>query len=200
MAILSEQGQTIQRWQAPFFEEPESRPAQPNPVELEALAQSRGFQVGKWDGLESGRAEAEQIVHRMTELLDEMARPYRSLDQLVTQELTQITMLLAKQIIRRELTINSDVVADIVSEAVSTLSSLEGEIEVFLNPVDMDMVSQLAPEALEGKLWKLIEDTNLLPGGCRVKTPTSYVDASVETQMEMVFDGLMESCGTQRDD
>ena len=197
---MSEQGQAIQRWQAPFFEEPEPRPVQMDPAELETLAQSRGFQVGKWDGLESGRAEAEQIVCRMTELLDEMTKPYRSLDQLVTQELTQMTMLITKQIIRRELTVNSDVVADIVSEAVSTLSSLDGGIEVFLNPVDVDMVSQLAPEALEGKLWRLIEDANLLPGGCRVKTPTSYVDASVETQMEMVFDSLMESCGTQLDD
>jgi len=197
---LSEQGQTIERWQAPFFEEAEPRHVPLDPAELEALAQSRGFQVGKWDGLESGRAEAEQIVRRMTELLDEMTKPYRSLDQLVTQELTQMTMLITKQITRRELTVNSDVVADIVSEAVSTLSSLEGEIEVFLNPVDVEMVSQLAPEALEGKCWRLVEDTNLLPGGCRVKTPTSYVDASVETQMEMVFDSLMDACGTQLDD
>lgn len=192
--ILSDKGQEIERWQAPFFEEPASRSAQLDPVELEALAQSRGFQIGKWDGLESGRAEAEKIVHRMVELLDEMTRPYRSLDQLVTQELTQMSMLIAKQIIRRELTINSDVVTDIATEALSTLSSLEGEIELFLNPVDVAMVEQLASELLVGKSWKLVEDIELMPGGCRVKTPISYVDASVEKQMEMVFSTLIECC------
>lgn len=198
--ILSDNGQSVERWQAPFFEEPVPRPAAMDPAELEALAQSRGFQVGKWEGLESGRAEAEQIVHRMNELLDEMARPYRSLDQLVTQELTQMAMLIAKQIVRRELTVNSDVVADIAAEALSTLSSLEGDIEVFLNPVDLETVRQLAADTLSGKSWKLLEDSELLPGGCRVKTPVSYVDASVEKQMEAVFGMLIESCENKRDD
>ena len=39
-----------------------------------------------------------------------------------------------------------------------------------------------------------VEDAALLPGGCQVKTPVSFVDASIEKQMEVVFANLMESC------
>lgn len=191
---MSDSAQEVERWQAPFFETPVTRAKQMAPAEIEALAQSRGFQAGKWEGLESGRVEAEQIVHRMTELLDEIAKPYRSLDHLVTQELANLAMLIAKQVIRRELMINSDVVTDMAKEALSTISSMEGEIEISLHPSDMEMVHQLAKGSLEGKSWKLAIDPEFLPGGCRVKTPLSYVDGSIEKQMEMAFSSLMDVC------
>jgi flagellar assembly protein FliH len=193
--IMSDTTQTFERWEAPFFEKPAAVVAKKmDAAELETLAQSRGFQAGKWEGLESGRAEAEQIVHRMTELLDEMSKPYRSRDHVVTQELANVAMLIAQQVIRRELMINSDVVTDMAKEALSTMSSLEGDIEISLHPSDMEMVHQLAKGRLEGKSWKLVVDPELLPGGCRIKTPISYVDGSMENQMEMVFSRLIDSC------
>ncbi|MDX2462945.1 MAG: FliH/SctL family protein [Porticoccus sp.] len=191
---MSDSTPTIERWEAPFFEKPTAVVKKMDPAEVEALAQSRGFQAGKWEGLESGRAEAEKIVHRMTELLDEMAKPYRSLDHVVTQELANLAMLIARQVIRRELMINSDVVTDMAKEALSTISSLEGEIEISLHPSDMEMVHQLAKGRLDGKSWKLVVDPDFLPGGCRIKTPVSYVDGSMEKQMEMVFSRLIDSC------
>ena len=195
VVIMSDQAQTIERWEAPFFEQPSAaRPKPLDTTELEALAQSRGFQAGKWEGLESGRAEAEQIVSHMADLLDEMSKPYRSLDHLVTQELANLSMLIAKQIIRRELSINSDLVVDMAREALSTMSTLEGEIEISLHPSDVEMVHQLAEGNLKGKSWKLVFDSDFLPGGCRIKTPVSYVDATIEKQMEMALGGLMDSC------
>lgn len=190
---MSDQAQTIERWEAPFFEQPGGTRST-NTAEIEALAESRGFQAGKWEGLESGRAEAEQIVGRMTELLEEMSKPYRSLDHLVTQELANLSMQIAKQIIRRELLINSDLVMDMAREALSTMSSLEGEIEIFLHPSDVEMVHQLAEANLKGKEWKLVPDPDFMPGGCRVKTPVSFVDATIEKQLEMVLGGLMDAC------
>ena len=66
----------VKRWQVPFFEQSAPVPKVVDPVEVEALAQSRGFQIGKWEGLEMGKAEAEQLVKHLSGLLDEMARPF----------------------------------------------------------------------------------------------------------------------------
>ncbi|PHQ57973.1 MAG: hypothetical protein COA29_02285 [Porticoccus sp.] len=191
---LSDTEPGVKRWQVPFFEQSAPVKKVVDPVEVEALAQSRGFQIGKWEGLEMGKAEAEQLVKHLSGLLDEMAHPFQSLDQVVIRELANMAMLIARQIVRRELTVNSDVVTDIAAEALSTLSSLQGEIEVFLNPGDRKLVQEMAPALFEGKPYKLVDDPDILPGGCRMKTPISYVDASVERQMEMVFGTLIESC------
>jgi len=196
--ILSDRGRVIERWQAPFFDQAVAvGSSQPSSAELLAVAQASGFQEGRQEGLETGRAEAQQIVNGMMELAEDMARPFRSMDQLVARELTQMAMLLAEKIVRRELIISSDVVTEIVAETMLTLSSIEGEIEIFLNPKDAALVRELAPDLFEGISWKLIETSELLPGGCRVKTQVSFIDASVEKQMENIFDSLFESCESQ---
>jgi len=191
---LSDTDNAVERWEAPFFE-PTDRAGNELPLaELEALAQAKGFQSGREEGMESARSEARDIASRLGDMADHMAQPFASLDELVTKELAQLAMLLAKQIVRRELNLDSAVVKDIVSEAVATLYKLEGEIVVFVNPGDAELIRNFAPEILEGKSWKVVEDSGLFPGGCQVKTPTSFVDASVEKQIETLFANLVDSC------
>ena len=198
MATLSDSFSTsedsVERWEAPFFEQPVQSGTQVSNVELEAIAQARGFQVGKEEGMEAARSEARDIVTRLGAMADHMAKPFGGLDDLVAKELAQLAISLAQQIVRRELNLDSAVVTDIVTEALEKLYNLEGEIVVFVSPQDAELVRELAPEILEGKSWKVVEDNSLFPGGCQVKTPTSFVDASVEKQMETIFASLIESC------
>lgn len=195
-ATLSDQGGIVTRWQAPFFDQTKraASAAPPTPTELLALAQASAFQEGRQEGLESGRAEAQEIVDTMLGLTEQMAKPFRSMDQLVAKELAEMAMLLAREIVRRELTIDSSVVTEVVTEILSMLSAVEGDITIFLNPVDAAKITTLAPEILEGISWKLVETSELLPGGCRVKTPISFIDASVEAQMDKVLAALLDSC------
>ena len=189
----------IERWQAPFFDAP-AEIDRPDPEEIEKLAQARGFQIGKWEGLESGRLEAETMVKHLTAIIDEMAQPFRQLDQLVAGELAQLATIVARQVIRRELSLDSSTVTRVAEEALKTLSTVEGEVVVYLNPADITLVKELLLESLEGRPWKLVEDAELMPGGCRVKTPLSYIDASVETQMEHVFAALLDASEKQLDE
>ena len=191
---MSDKGNPIRLWEMPSFEAPGPAGPEIDPVEEQLRARNRGFEQGKAEGMREGLDEARQVLQRAGALLDDMARPYRNLDQLVTQELVQTAMTIARQLVRRELTLDSSQVADAVSAALATLSSLEGEIEIHLNPADIAQARDLVPELLEGRSWTLQEDPDMLPGGCRLKTPVSYVDASVEKQMENMLSGLLEAC------
>jgi flagellar assembly protein FliH len=194
VAILSDKGEVVQLWEAPFFEH-SSTPTSPVALaELQAIAQARGFQAGKEEGLASGKADAEAIINSITAIAEQMTQPYLGLESLITRELTHMAMLLAEHVVRRELTIDSSVVTAVVREAMLTLYKLEGEIVIFVNPVDAELVRNFSPECLEGKSWKVVEDVELSPGGCQVKTPTSFLDASIEKQLEEVFTNLAESC------
>lgn len=191
--ILSNEEKRIERWQLPFFE-PSVAPESPQGVaELEVLAQARAYQDGKQEGLEEGRVEAREIISNLTALLDDMAHPFRSLDDLVVQELARTATRLAEKIVRRELSLSSESISAVVGEAISVLYKLEGEIVVFLNPADVAVIKAAAPDALDGKSWKVVEDPALSAGGCQVKTATSFVDASVEKQLESVFTSFIES-------
>ncbi|MCB1675960.1 MAG: hypothetical protein KDI01_06690 [Halioglobus sp.] len=191
---MSEQPEFVRRWELPSFETiavPEP------PVDLAAeaaMARQRGFDQGRVEGRQQGLAEAREVMQRAQLLLDELARPYRNLDQVVSQELARTAMSIATQIVRRELSIDSSAVGGAVSEALATLSSIEGEVAIYLHPADLQQISELGSELLEGHAWKLEEDSDMLPGGCRVKTPISYVDASMERQIEMMMGTLLAAC------
>lgn len=190
---MSDEVQQVQLWEAPFFAPTDSAQQKPEAAEREALAQARGFQLGKQEGLEAGLAEGEAVVSSLKALAERLSHPFHDLDEIVTRELSQMTMLLAEQIVRRELLIDSSVVKNVVEEALSVLYKLDGEVVIFVNPADVKLLEDFAPDALEGKTWKIVEDAELFPGGCQVKTPTSFVDASVERRIEGVFASLVEA-------
>ncbi len=190
---MSDTSPVVERWKAPFFEEPRVPEPQASLEEREALAQARGYQAGREEGLAAGREEAARIVAALEAVAKQMAQPFEALEEVVSRELAQMAMQLAEQIVRRELTLDSTAVVAVVQEALSTLYKLQGEIVIFLNPADASLVSEFAPESLEGKSWKIVEDPELFPGGCQVKTPTSFVDASVEKRLESVFEELLKS-------
>jgi len=162
--------------------------------EQEALARERGFEAGRQEGLTAGREEAGNIVTAMAAVADQMVRPFQSLDESVSRELVHLAMALARTIVRRELSLDSANVRELVDEALATLYSLEGEVVIFLNPADAGLFAESAPEPLEGRSWKIVEDPELSAGGCQIKTPTSFVDASVEKRLDAVFDELIKSC------
>lgn len=199
---LSDTDSSVELWNAPYFEQPAPKPkpkpkpksVEVDPAEREMMAQAMGFQSGREEGFAAGKAEVEKIISSLLAVADEMAQPYRALDDTVTRELAKMAMLLAEQIVRRELTIDTRIIEELVEEALSTLYQLDGEVVIFLNPSDAELVEEFAPESLEGKDWKIVEDPNLHPGGCQVKTPTSFVDASVEKRIEAVFASVIKAC------
>jgi flagellar biosynthesis/type III secretory pathway protein FliH len=68
---------------------------------------------------------------------------------------------------------------------------LEGEVVLFINPHDAALVRELEPQVLAETPWRVVEDSSIGVGGCQVKTANSFVDASVERQMESVFGQLL---------
>lgn len=189
---MSDRATTVERWQAPFFEQPAEAESRLSLDEVEAMAREKGYEDGYNAGFEAGKAAAEDIAHSLSGLQEQMVNPFRAMDGVVAHELTKMAILLSKQIIRRELSVSSDFITEIVAQAISTLYKLEGEVVIFLNPRDAVLIRELVPEPLEGKTWTISEDESISPGGCQVKTPTSFVDASVEKQMELVFSHILE--------
>lgn len=188
---LSDSQDTVELWEAPFFEQPLKDGERLPLAELEAAAKQRGFDAGKAEGLAQGMAEAQAVVARLQAIAQELVSPYENLDVIVTKELSEVAMHLAEKIVRRELSIDSSAVVELVEQAVATLYKLDGEIIIFLNPADAALMRDFSPEALEGKTWKIVEDESLSVGGCQVKTPSSFVDASVERQLDTLFAGLL---------
>ncbi len=168
--------------------EAEPEPALP-PEEYEALREQAreeghraGYQAGFEEGEAAGREAVEQRAERLEQLLGHLARPLAAVDREVEDQLEQLAVVLAKQIVRRELHIQPDQIVATVREAVGMLPAAERRIEVHVHPEDAELLRTQATGGGDGA-WEIVEDPSLTRGGCRVESGPASVDATLERQL-----------------
>nr|WP_314489399.1 flagellar assembly protein FliH [uncultured Pseudomonas sp.] len=173
--------------------------------ELEAIRQeayNEGFATGERDGFHSAqlkvRQEADAALAAKLASLEQLMRhlfdPIAEQDTQIERGLVHLVGHMARQVIGRELRSDSSQITQVLREALKLLPMGADNIRIHLNPQDFEAVKALRERHEER--WKLLEDEALLPGGCRIETAHSRIDASMETRMEkavaQLFDQLHE--------
>ncbi|WP_028239487.1 flagellar assembly protein FliH [Stutzerimonas azotifigens] len=169
--------------------------------ELEAIRQeayNEGFATGEKDGFHAGQLKARQeadtalaprlanLERLMTQLLDPIAEQDANLEH----AMVTLVSHLAREVIQRDLLIDSSQIRQVLREALKLLPMGAENIRIFINPQDFEAVKALRERHEES--WKILEDDSLLPGGCRVETEHSRIDASIETRLGQAIKQLFE--------
>lgn len=169
--------------------------------ELEAIRQeayNEGFATGEKDGFHSGQLKARQeadaalaprlaaLEKLMGQLLEPIAEQDRNLEHAMLTLLTH----LAREVIRRDLCMDSSQITQVLREALKLLPMGATNIRIHVNPQDFEQIKALRERHEES--WRILEDEGLLPGGCRIETETSRIDASIETRLAQAIAQLFE--------
>lgn len=171
----------------------------------EAFAQgnAQGLQQGYDEGYASGFAEGskkgyDENVHllqtqaaTMVSLLESLSEPFKRLDEEVEKELVKLVIVIATQIIRREIKLDPGQIVAVVREAINVLPLASQKISLKLHPEDAGLVrSALALDEMTTS-WGIVEDPLITRGGCEVDTSISHVDATVEHRLAAVVATLL---------
>ncbi|MGZ0714093.1 flagellar assembly protein FliH [Pseudomonas palleroniana] len=212
-------------WSLPSFDphvpEPEPEPVEEPPVqmeevpleevqpltleELEAIRQeayNEGFAAGEKDGFRSTtlkvRQEAEAALSvqlaSLERLMSSLFDPIAEQDSQLEKAMVRLVEHMTRQVIQRELVLDSSHIESVMREALKLLPLGVGNVRLYINPQDFEQVKALRERHEE--TWRIVEDAALQPGGCRVETEHSRIDATVETRitqiMAKLFDQLHE--------
>ncbi|SDO35430.1 flagellar assembly protein FliH [Pseudomonas arsenicoxydans] len=205
----------------PFVPEPEPEP-EPEPPEMEEVpldevqpltleelesirqeAYNEGFAVGEREGFHSAtlkvRQEAEVILASKVAGLEQMMvslfEPIAEQDTQIEKSLIDLVQHITKQVIQRELAIDSTQIENVMREALKLLPLGASNVRLYINPQDFEQVKALRERHEE--TWRIVEDVSLLPGGCRVETEHSRIDATVETRVAQVMVKLFDQLHDQ---
>ncbi|MHC8340361.1 flagellar assembly protein FliH [Pseudomonas sp. HLT2-19-2] len=205
----------------PFVPEPEPEP-EPEPPEMEEVpleevqpltleelesirqeAYNEGFATGEKEGFHSTtlkvRQEAEVAltakIAALEQLMAHLFEPIAEQDTLIEKSLVDLVQHITKQVIQRELAIDSTQIEHVMREALKLLPLGVGNVRLYINPQDFEQVKALRERHEE--TWRIVEDEALLPGGCRVETEHSRIDATVETRVARVMDKLFDQLHEQ---
>ena len=159
--------------------------AQSEAEELRSQARQEGVDEGK----EEGRQQVADNIEQSFTTLNEAVKERKKIIKDAESELTRLSLKIAEQIIKSEVSLNKDVVLNIVAEAISRVSDRESII-IKVNHDDAEQVKQHRDKItglVDGiKNLTILEDSLIEPGGCIVETSLGYVDARISTKLSLM--------------
>lgn len=200
--------------------EPEAEAAVADPQELEVEtvkpftveeleqireeAYNEGFATGEKDGFHSGQLKAQQeakaVLAKRTAELDalmaQLMAPLNQQDEQIEDMLLMLLEQMLRAVLQREMQVDRAQVASVLRSALKALPVGAENIRIYLNPLDFESIKALRERHEES--WRLLEDDQLMPGGCRVEAEHSQVDATLETRLQQLIEQLYEQRREQR--
>lgn len=156
------------------------------------MAREAAKKEGYQQGLEEGHAEAKRILAEQSQQLQmamaALREPQKWVDTELERELFTMTMALSRQLLRHELSVRPDLIENLVHKAIDALPITSGDLNIYLNPADVDILRALAKDRGEDiePSWILLEDPTVTRGGCRISNDYSRIDEELETRLERI--------------
>jgi len=161
--------------------------------EVEKRAYDEAFAKGREAGLAKARQETQaaldQLKSQVASLertLGLLAQPLQQMDAEVELQLAALSLIIARQLVRRELQLDPAQVIAVIRETVALLPVATRDVRVHLHPQDAAVVRERLATPATDRAWSVVEDPVMTRGGCRVTTDTACIDARLETRINAV--------------
>jgi len=163
--------------------------------ELQKQAKDEGYKAGYQEGLAKGEVEIKQRIDKIEKIIGLLSSPLDALDDTVEEELATLSLIIARQIIRRELKTDPGHIVAVVKEAVSALPLASRSVRIALHPEDAVLVKKSLSlnkeDHSDRSQWVVVEDPALTRGDCKVSTETSHIDATIEKRLTAIAAELL---------
>ena len=156
--------------------------AQQEAINIKESAKTQGYE----DGLKEAKNDISQLAVAIEKFLSAKDEMYDE----IAPKILDISMEVAKKIIKQELETNQDLLIGIIKDALSKLTKNEKQILLKVSPTDRDYVKLnieniLAQLQIEAKVT-VQQDMTLSKGSVVVETNNGLVDASVDTGLQII--------------
>ncbi len=185
-----------QRWELGSFDErkPGSGAAQrsgagrlPTADEVERIhrdAHKQGYDAGYKEGTARARMEA----LRLHTLIEQLNAALGEFDQQVAEELLNLSVEIARQVVRQTVAVRPTAILDIVREALAQLPHQHAAL--YLHPEDASLVRSYLGDQLAHLGHRILEETAVARGGLRLEAGGSHLDATLENRWRRVIEGM----------
>lgn len=200
--ITAKEANEYVEWQVPQVEgkissefDDGARPPTANQMQaLHKDAYDEGFNMGRKEGRSQGykegreqaESESQELFDRLSGILNSLADPISQLDDEIENSVAELTLSIARQLVRREIKTEPGEIVAVVREAVRALPLSARKPTIYLHPEDIQLVRNALSVGEDEKSYRFEEDLLLTRGDCRVETESSNIDASIEARLSAI--------------
>jgi flagellar assembly protein FliH len=161
-----------------------------------------GYAAGLEQGLVQAQAELQQQMQdflnnqaqdaadKFSALFEVAQRELKESEQAMAQGVLSLACELARQVLRHELTVNTEVVLPVLGEAIGLLGNDFKTAVVKLNPQDLTALGEKIQADFAGLGLSLRSDAEILPGGCLLESAGSVIDGTLQKRWQRAVASL----------
>ena len=124
--------------------------------------------------------QGQEAAARMEQIFADAQAQLVATEPVIAQGVLELACALARQVVRRELSVNADVLTPVVHEALAMLTADSKAAVVRLNPQDIERMEDGLQRSFPNLGIAVQPDPQITPGGCLVESAGSVVDGTVE--------------------
>lgn len=156
---------------------------------LQEEARKQGYEAGQLQA----RADMEQDIRRVRELAESFGSALDSLDFRLADQVLNLALDVAKQVIIGELAARPERILDVVNLALRQMAETTREARLLLNPEDAQLVRQILNDLLDRSRLRIVEDARIVRGGCLIETLQGDLDVTLQTRWRQTVSVLGSS-------
>ena len=146
----------------------------------------KGYQTGLEEGHQQALADAEKQLETITAhwqaLVSDFQNTLDALDSVIASRLMQMALAAAKQILGQPAICDGTALLAQIQQMIQQEPMFAGKPQLRVNPEDLAVVEQRLGSTLSLHGWRLLGDSQIHPGGCKVSAEEGDLDASLATR------------------
>jgi len=147
---------------------------------------------GYEEGIQAAKEDIDYFRQEISGFMNAKQEVYNS----IAPDILEISLDIAKKIIKKEMSEDSNVLLENIKDIMKGLSKEETKITIKVNPSQAAILKQEVPEianfqGLEAKII-IVSDESIMEGGCVLTTTNGVIDATVEAQLAVISEVLKE--------
>lgn len=146
------------------------------------------------EGYNAGLEQAKSDIQKLKVAIDSFFGAKKEVYDSIAPDILEISVDIARKIVKREISQDPQILIDTIMDILKTVSKDENRIMIKVNPGQVELVKQMAPVLIESigldARLSVIPEESVDVGSCILYTSNGVVDASIETQLEIIKEAL----------
>ena len=148
------------------------------------------FEEGYRQGLEKANSDLDVFRAQLAQFMSAK----KDVFEYIAPDILEISVDIAKKVIKKELESDPQVLINTIVDVLRTVSKNEPKISIRVRPQSVQFIKDTIPNityqyGIDSKI-NVISDPSIEEGGCVLQTNNGIVDASIDTQIEIIKKAL----------
>lgn len=142
------------------------------------------------EGYKAGLEKAQADIAEFRSAISQFMKSKEDVFEYIAPDILEISVDIARKIVKKEIEQDPQIVLETILDVLKTMSKDEPKVTLKVNPAQVSLVKENVPSmttsmGLDARI-NVLADATIETGNCIVETSNGVVDATVDTQLEII--------------